>query len=135
MSYFLIFINGVHSQPCWSRKRCRAPFPSRFGICPCGERSPCSACPLRTPISLSPGHGRGPCHKTHPPAGSTALPALWFAVNRKTFREGREREERWPQTGNPGGGKVDKRGTEGDRERVREPVCCLMDTIACSLTQ
>lgn len=76
-------INDGHSQPCLSRKKCQALFPDRFGICPCGARSPCSVCPPRTPISLFPQRGRGPCHKTHPPAGSTALPALWFAVSRE----------------------------------------------------
>lgn len=76
-------ISDGHSRPCLSRKKCQALIPGRFGICPCGERSPCSACPPRTPISLFPRHGRGPCHKTHLPAGSTALPALWFAVNRE----------------------------------------------------
>lgn len=85
------FILHVHSQPCWSRKRCQVLFPGRFCICPCGERSPGSACLPRIPISLSPVHGRDPCHKTHPPAGSTASLALWFAVNRETFREGRGR--------------------------------------------
>jgi len=110
--FFFNCINGVNSQLCWSRKKCRAPFPGRFDICPCGEKSPCSACPLRTPISLSPEHGRGPCHKTHLPAGSTALPALWFAVKRETFREGTEREERWPQRARSSGGKVDKRERE-----------------------
>ncbi len=107
------FVSGVHSLPCWSQKKCQAPFPGRFGICPCGERSPCSACPQRKPISLFPGHGRGPCHKTHRPAGSTASPALWFAVNGATFREGTEREERWPQRGNTSGGK-------GASERKKE---------------
>lgn len=114
-----------HSQPCLNRKRCQVPFPGWFDICPCGERSPCSACPQRTPISLSPGHGRGPCHKTHPPAGSTASPALWFAVNRGTFREGsREGGER----GGANREKVD------ERKKELGIMCCLVDTIASSLT-
>lgn len=89
----LWIVCGVHSQPCWSRKKCRAPFPDRFGICPCGEKSPGNACLLKTPISLSPVHGRVPCHRTHLPAGSTALLALWFAVNRETLKERRKRWE------------------------------------------
>lgn len=87
MKHIRGFGADLYSRPCWSPNKSRAPFPGRFGICPCEERSPCSVCPQRRPISLSRGHGRGPCHKTHPPAVSTASLALWFAVNTRTCRE------------------------------------------------
>lgn len=72
---------------CWSQWTGRALSPGRNGTCPCEGKSHGSVCPPRRPISESRSHGRGPSHKNHQPAGSTTLPALWFAGERERVWE------------------------------------------------